>query len=325
MASTVTHAYFITDVYEKLPIKRKVFLKNEKDNLKTFAQSLDPLYFYFSFNLKKGKKIREFGNYFHNKKTGEYLITLINYIKYNYYKNNPQVMSFLYGMISHYILDSKIHPYIFYKTGSFNPKNKDTFKYNAKHHIYETAIDEYLIETREKIPAWKYKHYDLIFKKNNYSKELIDVIDFSFKETYNVDSFSKILKKSTKNMKTAFRLLRYDPTKIKFYGYKLIDTLTPKSTLNLSFLSYHNYTRNIDFLNLQKNKWNYPTNKRKCFSKSFIELYVEALNECVNIIKEIDLYIYNDRKVNLKNLIKNYSYSTGVDLSRKQELKYFEY
>ncbi len=325
MASTVTHAYFVIDVYERLPIKRKIFLKDEVDSLKTFSQSLDPLFFYSSFNLKKAKKVRAFGNYFHNKKTGEYIITLINYIKYNYYKNNPQVMGFLYSMISHYILDSKVHPYIFYKTGNFNPKNKDTYKYNAKHHIYETAIDEYLIETREKYPSWKYKHYDLLFKKNTYSKELLDVINFSFKETYNIDDFSTILKKSTKNMKLAYRLLRYDPTKIKLYGYKIIDALTPKKVLKLSFLSYHNYTRKIEFINLKKNKWYYPTNKRKCSNKSFVELYVEALNECVNIIKEVDQYIYNDKKTNLKNIIKNYSYATGVDLSRKQELKYFEY
>lgn len=325
MPSTVTHAYFISDVFEKLPINRKVFLKNEVDSFKTFAQSLDPLFFYISINHKKAKKIRSFANYFHNKKTGEYLITLINYIKYNYYSNNPQVMGFLYSMISHYILDSKIHPYIYYKTGNFNPNKKETYKYNAKHHIYETAIDEYLIETREKIPSWKYKHYELLFGNNEYTKDLIEVINFSFRETFNIDDFSKILKKSTKNMKLSYRLFRYDPTKIKLYGYKLINILTPKKVLNPTFLSYHNYTRNVDFLNLQKNKWYYPTNKRKCSNKSFIELYVEALNECVNIIKEIDQYIYNDKKINLKNLIKNYSYTTGVDLSRKQDLKYFEY
>ena len=40
MPSTVTHSYFIMDVYDKLPIKRKIFLKNEEKNL---ADCLDCL------------------------------------------------------------------------------------------------------------------------------------------------------------------------------------------------------------------------------------------------------------------------------------------
>ena len=68
MPSTVTHSYFIMDVYDKLPINRKIFLKNEKEKLKVFAQSLDPLNFYTSFNLKKGKSVRNFAYHFHTKK-----------------------------------------------------------------------------------------------------------------------------------------------------------------------------------------------------------------------------------------------------------------
>src|SRR5574344_569280 len=131
MPSTITHAYFIIDVYEKLDIDTRILLKDQKDKLKIFAQSMDPLNFYTSFKKGKGKKVRAFANTFHTKKTQDYLINLINYIKYNYYSNNPEVIAFLYGMISHYVLDTTTHPYIYYKTGEFNPQDKSTYKYNS--------------------------------------------------------------------------------------------------------------------------------------------------------------------------------------------------
>ncbi|MDO5564981.1 MAG: zinc dependent phospholipase C family protein, partial [Eubacteriales bacterium] len=117
MASTVTHAYFIIDVYNKLDINTKILLKDQKEKLKLFAQSMDTLNFYTSANIKKAKQVRAFAEIFHTKKTNEFIITLINYIKLNYYSNNSEVIAFLYGFISHYILDSTIHPYIYYKTG----------------------------------------------------------------------------------------------------------------------------------------------------------------------------------------------------------------
>ena len=74
MPSTATHAYFIMDIYDKLPIERKIFLKDDKELLKVSAQSMDPLNFYFSKNFKKNKKVRSFAEYFHTHKTGEFLI-----------------------------------------------------------------------------------------------------------------------------------------------------------------------------------------------------------------------------------------------------------
>ena len=313
------------DIYDKLPINRKIFLKDQKDYLKTFAQSMDPLYFYINYNLKRSKKIRCFAHTFHTEKTDEFIINLINYIKYNYYQNDPQVMSFLYGIISHYVLDSTLHPFICYKTGVFNKNDEKTYIYNGKHHILETSIDRYLIKIKEKTSPCKYKHYKQIFNGVNYSKNLKEVIDFAFSETYGIDNFSKILIRSTKNMKHAFKILRYDKYGFKISLYKLIDKITPKKCLNTTFLSYKLKTIDNNYLNQNKNEWVYPTNKRKKSNLSFIELYIYALSDALNTIKNVDFYIYNNKKTNLNKLIKNKSYTTGVDLKNNQEMKYFEY
>lgn len=324
MPSTITHSYFIMDLYEKLPISRKIFLKDQKENLKTFAQSTDPLNFYFSLNFKKSKKIRSFAYFFHTKKTNEYLITLINYIKYNYYKDSPEIMAYLYSMISHYILDSKIHPYVYYKTGIFTKNNNKSYKYNGKHLLLETNIDKYLIKTKEKTLPKKYKHYNLLFNATKYSKELIDVINFSFRETFNINNFDKILLRSIKNMKLSFRWLRYDRFGIKANCYRLIDKISTKKCTKLSFLSYYENYKDSSFLNNEKKTWYYPTNKRKKQNKSFIELYIEALHETLDTIKKIDSYIYDNKKINLEFLLKNNSYVTGININKDQKMKHFE-
>ena len=122
------HAKFALDVYDKLDINTKYLLLDYKNYLTTFAQSVDPLFLY---DLKhKNSRIRDFCHYFHNNKSKDFFKNLINYIKYNHLENDPEIIAFLYGFLSHYILDSTMHPYIIYKTGIFNKNDKDTYKYN---------------------------------------------------------------------------------------------------------------------------------------------------------------------------------------------------
>lgn len=324
MPSTATHAYFIMDIYDKLPIERKIFLKDDKELLKVSAQSMDPLNFYFSKNFKKNKKVRSFAEYFHTHKTGEFLITLTNYIKYNYYASKSDVMAYLYGMISHYVLDTTFHPYVYYKTGEFKKNVKDTYIYNSKHHEFETAIDRYLIKLRENVIPYKYKLYKEVFNISALSNDLKDVINFTYRETFHINDFDKVLLHSIKDMRLAFKLLRYDKIGIKYRFYKLIDIISSKKTLKLKFVSYY-YKTDMDFLNEEHKTWYYPTNKRKKYNMSFRDLYIKALSDALHIIKEVDAYIYDNKKVNLEKLFKDLSYKTGVPLKQRQELKYFEF
>ncbi len=45
MPSTITHAYFALDVYERLDLDTKTFLYSEKQWLKTTGQGMDPTFF----------------------------------------------------------------------------------------------------------------------------------------------------------------------------------------------------------------------------------------------------------------------------------------
>lgn len=323
MPSTFTHAQFISDIYDKLDIDTRRFLLYNQNELKTFAQGMDPLYFYKYFYGKKSEKVHLFAKYFHNHKTNEFLITLTNYIKYNYYGKNPEVMAFLYGIISHYILDSTIHPLVVFKTGYFDKNKPNTYKYNGKHHYYEISLDNYLIKTRHDVNPYKFKIHKYCLNTRNISTDLKNVIDFSFKEVFQVNNFSDIYERSLKDMRFIYKYGRYDSWGIKKMLYKFVYLFQKKNKLNLQYVSFHHKINN-QYFNTEKKLWCNPTIKSVKSKKSVFELYIIALGKTINIINEINKYIYENKKIDINNLFGNLSYSSGVDCSKKIKYKYFQ-
>lgn len=58
----------------------------------------------------------------HHKKINDYFLSLINYINDKKYYSNGQVMTYLYGHICHFVLDTTIHPLTIYNTGVYDKK-----------------------------------------------------------------------------------------------------------------------------------------------------------------------------------------------------------
>ena len=325
MPSATTHSYFILDVYEKLPLERKKFLKAQITNLRCFSQIPDSLQYYKTVNRNRTNKVRLFSKYFHTHKTGEYITTLINYIKYNYYKDNPEVMAFLYATISHYVLDCNINPFIYYYSGVYDKNKKKTFKYKDQKEIIENYIDQYMIRTRENKKVRVCKPYIDVEEIPTYSSELKEVIDFAFKETFKVKGFSNEIEQSVIRMQKSYKKYRYDKHGIKYRAYKVLDLLTPKRTNKYSFLSYYYKHKNIDYLNYSHSTWYYPSEKSIKKEDSYVDLYEYSIKETLEIIDAVNKYIYDDEKISLKRAIRNKSYITGLNLNKEQKMKYFNY
>ena len=69
----------------------------------------------------------------------------------------------------------------------------------------ESWIDNYFIHQREQIIPWKLKCHNFCFNIKPFSKELKEVIDFTYKEVFNIDNFSEIYYQSIKSMKTIYQ------------------------------------------------------------------------------------------------------------------------
>ena len=323
MPATAVHAYFAQDLNDILP--KEIKNKLDVDRLKTFGQSTDSLMFYNLFSILPGKNIRDFQKYFHTNKTQEFFINLINYIKENDYTEDIDVNSFLVGTICHYVLDSTVHPYIYYKTGYFNKNDKSTYKYNNVHTFMETFLDNDMIKRRESINPYKFNISKFSFDTSKFSNELNDTIKYTFKETFDVDNMDKIYYKSLKQMKNSIFIFRQDRYGVKKFFYKLADTFTSKRVFRFEAISYH-YPLNDrhNFLNENHKLWRNPCDYNLTSEESFLDLYLKALKLAKVMICASFDYI-NGKDIELEKIFINKSYITGLDCELDKELKYFEF
>ncbi len=320
MPATITHAFFAQDVYYLLESSIQQKIKSEKQFV-MFAQNTDPLMFYHILSFKKGKNIRSLQSTSHQEKTLLLFKNIIYYMKENKYYYDASTLTFLYGFLTHYVLDSTIHPFIFYKTGNFDKKRKETYKYNGLHAYMETYIDYYLLE-KKKAPL----DFSFCFDFTPFSKELTNTINYSFENTFHEKNMAKKYYQSLKEMKLFLTLFRKDTFGIKKRLYSMIDCFTPKRIFSFQTLSYHldSYEK-YDFLNKRHKTWVYPVDKERKSTKDFDQLYQEAILKAKNIIEQLHYYFFLNKTIHLESLLGNNSYVTGINCISKKTQKYFEF
>jgi len=314
MPATLFHAYFSKEVYNKLnnEIKNKIDI----NKLKTFSQGTDPLMFYNLISLKKGKQVRQYQKLCHTKDTKKLFLNIINNIDIN----DIDSFTFLCGYICHYVLDSNYHPYVIYK--SANPTKKNLGKH-AKIEAYfdNYIISNYLHKNYKTFNVTKYSLYNFKF-----STSLNNLLDISFKNTYNINNFSKYYNKSIKQMKFDIRLCRYDPVSIKRLIYKFLNLITLKKLYNFEYISYNikiTDKEKSNYLNKTNKTWHNPYNKKLKYKYNFEDIHNNSINEALYIINETYKYLTNN-KVNLNKIYTNKSFMTGLNCNTYTKVEIYE-
>lgn len=322
MPATVTHAFFAKDVYDILPTT--ISDKLDLGRCKMFGQSVDSLLFYNLFSILPGKNIRKFSFTFHETQSQEFFINLLHYIKENKIQDSD-TYSFLMGFICHYVLDSTIHPFVYYKTGFFQKGKPETYKYNNVHLFMEVFLDNDMIRRREKTNPYKYSISKNCFDTRPFSTELNHTIQYSFVHTFYQKNMDKIYYKSLKQMKMAMTLFRRDPYGIKKFFYKLADTVTPRSCFRFEAISYHYPLEDrFNFLNSNHSLWRNPALYKKTSKESFVDLYVDAIKKAKTIICASFDYL-DGKEIDLEKIFPDISYLHGLECQPKKELKFFEF
>jgi len=325
MPSITTHHFFAQEVFNHLRKEDQNHIKDELIIYSTFAQSHDYL-FYYTFDFKNNKIIRELGHYAHHHNTQAYLLNIVKYIKDNHLEDNQQVVAYLYGSVTHYCLDSTCHPYIFYKTGVARKNKKETYKYRGEHNHMEKDLDAIIYK---RYTNKNYNHCNLnrdIIKNPHFNQELCQAISFAYNETYQIPDIAKYYQKSIKDTKIINALVINDYLGIKRLLYKLIDFITHHRFGYIQAYSTHILHPDLSYLNNEHKKWNHPAFKERTYTYSFDDLYEESLKKSVNIIQKINEVLYEDKSIDyLKEYIPDLDYATGVKISESRRMDYFEY
>ena len=310
MPSVLTHYGFNKEVFNN----KVQFLKDNEDIYLVGAQGPDPFFFCGIVPLitgcKNSKEIRGFGTALHKMDPSKVFEYFFEYADKQ--KEKDILYAYILGAGLHYVLDRKIHPYVFYKTG-FSDDSKQKKKYFANHTLFETHLDVLLMNGRYK--DYKTTSIESIKCDDDKIEEVSEMYEEMAKEVLNEsiiddDSFEK----SYEDMVLIEKLL-YSKKGIKKGIVNTVFRNTPFDTMMHPLKVKDDDV--VDYLNAKKDKWKDPSTEVE-FNKSFDELLDEAKiesNEWIKLVCER----YEGNSVNLEEFTKSFIYD-GYKVGSKMKV-----
>lgn len=293
MPNIWTHILFIEDVLDSVTGPNP-FSQNET-LMKLGAQGPDLFSYYNALPWESTNfPAHKVGNILHKQYCGDFIIDLIQAAK----NGNGQIRAYVFGFISHYLLDRNTNAYIHY-LAEYKGINHQKLKLN---------IDTLIMERIHNLKTWKapvYKEIDVGFQLDKGIALLLHQLISKYYPEVERESPAYI-KKAYRDMKRALRL----PSDSYRWNSKLF-----KSRYDDHF--HQPINDNIDYLNIQATTWYHPVTEKPS-SKTFLDLYEDARAEGLEIMPELLHYWQSNNNTitdKLSQLIGNRSYETGLPLN----------
>lgn len=324
MPSIYVHNYFAKEIQSKINKTNNKKIINPK-YFYIFAQSFDNLFYYNFYMPFTGSKYRKLGHFAHYNNTWLYFQSIIEYMKNNKIYTD-ETLGYLYGSLAHYALDSTVHPYIHYISGRYSKKDKkNTKKYKGYHTSNEIMLDAiYYYKDNNDKKYYNYKLYKDLIPKISFSNDLTNIINNTFKETFNVDNIGVIYNKSYLHSYLAYKYLMFDRFNIKRYIYKIVDFAYPFKKYKANSYSHHINKVNLDVLNEDHKTWLHPITGEK-HKESFYDLYNNAMDKVLSYINICNKYFSGKCSIkDVENVIGNINYSSGLDCDLRAKFQYFK-
>ena len=280
MPGHLTHDTSYFDIYERLPGSMKAQYADAWPQYRIFAQGHDLLLFYMFLHLTKYPQLQSKGELIE----GNIQNFAINYIALlQQSKQTDEAKMFLYGYLIHHFLDAKLHPLIIYETGDLR-SNKHA---QALHLLAENMMDAYVL-SKNGVDPKSFVMQSIVPSQNGLTAETRAMIRESFHATYGLKHFDDIFADYNRMSRTFFKALRYDPHGIKKALFKPLDFLL-FGLFKPTILPFRfDGTECLPYLNLERQSWTHPTDAAIVSTKSFDDLYEEAIDEISRMIALLD-------------------------------------
>lgn len=304
MPSVLTHFEFYKQAFNKLDIG--IIGTQGPDPFFYYGKAISPT--------KSARELRKFGTFLHKVDPAVTFKYLLEYIEGSCIQEKEVLITYLKGMIAHYILDKTCHPYIWYKSGFVTPGDNNKFKYFKNHADIESAIDVLLMDHFKD----KTKTYEAIsFNKKDLkivSKMIYSLGRGCYKNKFiRMNSFYK----AVKSMHFVNKALYDKNGKKKAFLDKYFG-FTPASPMCEPQLS----DIKLDFLNLEKKNWSNVVDNKVVGNFDFYELFFKALDEFKKVNEKIDLILKNKKSPSYVYEIFREINHDGIGLNQK--LTYFD-
>ena len=296
MPAYISHSIMAENLYNDYKSDNKIFkIPINVNDFKTFSLGHDLAT--ISKHLKSNPHITY---------TKKFHLEMIKYIKENNLIENSEIMSLLYGHITHYFFDISAHPFIFYYD-----KGCRSVGLVSNHRLIEGFLDSYLSD--------KILHKDIMeineeyFNKANLNNlEIKKILNTIYGNIYGDSNIIKTYKKT-------LHLFSFIEKVVKsgiFSKEDLIKIVKFKEFLELININ------EIDLSNEENNFYTNPCNG-VVSNLSFLEMYYLSINKSLDAINEVNKCLYNNHNIaNLNKIFKNLAYDTGVHCGKDRKLIY---
>ena len=271
---------------------KKIEIKEE--DLKLFCMGPDAL-------IVTDYKVFDFQ---HANKTKSFFMNLLKLIKEKNLQENSEVMAFLYGQLDHFVLDSTIHPFIYYMTEGLESKHKMN-----PHGLIENWIDDY---TTQKYDKTETVYYNKWFIKD---LKLMKTITELYKKVYH---------SSHEGIKYSFGMFATIMYDILARRNKIGIVPPIIKAFNIGDFTYKDDIERVKpYLNLDNKDWYNPETGEK-YNDSFDDLWNKSTEIALETIEDVNKYLYQDKELTNPLILNNTSFNTGFDCRQGQTLKYIK-
>lgn len=299
MPRAISHYLFAMDCLDELDINTKKIINDNFYMYLLGCQGPNFFNYYNDFSFFNNKNISQVNSLIHNKKINLFLRNMIMYsknkesLKYIFNDDNFSniCISYIYGYLTHYVLDKESHPYIY----SLQKNLRNKYKYRssiALHKSLETHIDSLLLLKFKKLKPYEFKDYLNI---NLSSHELIilsDMYSYLINSVYEKNISSNDIKKSFNTFKKVENKINSSPKLLSKLYLSVKNKTSKKSFINNEIYSNYKYCVN-DLLNENHNKWVDPFSKKE-YEFSYLDIYKNSLYVYIDLVNYLNLYFDNE-------------------------------
>lgn len=307
-----THYLFGVKAYRKIPDCRiKEDIRKKKSSY--ILGMLGPdIFFYYATEVVAVRK--NIGSVMHTQDTDKFLKAMIDYAASLEDTKNSVEIAYLCGFLTHYYLDAKCHPYVYWRTDYLN-KRAD---YLEKHYQYENDIDVALLRIMRNTTPYEFSKVSQIKINERDRRRVCQMLHYAIHQTYHDSRITLSgIGLAVRSIQKEQRLLRICSNSLKstiaaveecFVGQSYLAALIPGVDHEIS----------EDPLNLRHEQWSNPWKTDRISTDSVPEMMEKAAEQVVFAVHLLEDYLYEfqgDIEVYhmLLNGIGNASYHSGLN------------
>ena len=316
MPAHFTHCIFGEDALtQSLGDQGSQILKQHGNLFRVACQGPDIFY----HNQRTKPSGLKYGALIHRKQYGKLVLNMLTQACNHERTVPPELRAYVLGFITHAFLDRKTHPFIMYFSGWVNSTEKESRRFFRCHAFLERILDVLILQEERTATLQEFDFLSQIVC-DVLPEIVIGTLARAIRMTYSDNSPDSEECTRIRNAH-ADTMFFYHVTNHRrlHYLYSAYELDRSENFRKRRIALFHplELPVHIDFLNLKRNTWNHPCCSEDQYSLSFMDLYREALQEIVPVLRAVDLGMTEKQPpADIESRIGNESLDTGKHSNR---------